>query len=69
MIDREALIKESKELENRMKSASFVNPRDMRRYEEILSLLLSEGKQTNLELKSGKLKESKRVTSFTRNRR
>lgn len=67
--ERAELQKELEEIEIRLK-APFINPRDFRRKEEIVSLLISDGEHSNLNFKiKGKFKKSKRVTSFTRDRR
>lgn len=67
--EREALISESNGLRIKMKEAQFISPIDMRRVNEITSLLISSGETTEIRLVAGKLRKSRRVTSFTRDRR
>ena len=65
---RDALIKESDELDIKMKNAAFISPKDMRRRNEITSLLLSDGRRGDIRLIAGKPRSSNRVTSFRRDR-
>ncbi len=67
--EKNALIAEQEEISKRMKESPFISPRDMRRVNEITSLLLSDGQTDEIRLKAGKPRSSKRVTSFTRDRR
>ena len=67
--EREALIAERDALDDKMKHTDFIDPKDLRRVDEITSLLLSGGTTTEIRLKTGKMHKSKRVTSFTRDRR
>lgn len=66
--EREFLINEQQEIEQRLKG-DLQNPKDIRRLDEIRSLLLTDGKCNNLQFKIYKHKKSERVTSFTRDRR
>lgn len=67
--EREALIEERCMIEERMKQTGFIDPEDLRRSEEITSLLLSGGANAEIRLRAGKMKKSKRITSFTKDRR
>lgn len=67
--ERELLIKEADELDLKFKTSAFINPKDMRRRNEITSLLFTNGQQSDLTFKFGKPRKSNRVTSFTRDRR
>ena len=49
--------------------AEFVDPKDIRRMDEITSLLMTDGQRSDIRFNFIKGKESKRVTSFSRNRR
>ena len=66
--ERTALISEQFEIEERLK-VEFTSPKDFRRLDEIRSLLLTDGKCNDLQIKVGKPRKSQRVTSFTRDRR
>ena len=66
--ERQMLILERVEIEQRMKG-DFINPKDLRRVEEITSPLMSDGATGEIRLKAGKIRKSQRVTSFTRDRR
>lgn len=66
--ERQLLISERAEIEERLKG-DFPNPKDFRRLDEIRSLLLTDGKCNDLQIKVGKPRKSERVTSFTRDRR
>lgn len=66
--ERQLLISERTEIEERLKG-DFLNPKDIRRLDEIRSLLLTDGKCDDLQIKVGKSRKSVRVTSFTRDRR
>jgi len=66
---REELIKERDTIEDRNKKADFPNPKDIRRIAEINSLLLTDGESSNICFSYSKGNKSKRVTSFTRDRR
>jgi len=67
--ERERIKKEIDELDLKIKKSAFVDPIDFRRKDELFSLLLSDGESTQLRLAPGKSKKSRRVTSFTRDRR
>jgi hypothetical protein len=67
--ERNALIAERENLEETIRKADFIDPRDMRRMDEIWSLLFTDGANTTTRLVPGKIKKSHRVTSFTRDRR
>ncbi|MCB9047671.1 MAG: hypothetical protein H6550_16170 [Chitinophagales bacterium] len=67
--ERNALISEQEQLTIKMKNAAFISPKDMRRSNEITSLLLTDGTDDSIRIKVGKPKKSRRVTSFTRDRR
>lgn len=67
--ERETLIAERCVIEERMKLTGFIDPADLRRSEEITSLLLSGGASDEIRLRACKIKKSRRVTSFTRDRR
>lgn len=64
---RNELISERTEIEQRL-NAKFVNPKDIRRIDEIRSLLLTDGASDKV-MFTGKPRRSNRVTSFTKNRR
>lgn len=74
-MSKEELIKELDLLRNEVKTSDFVNPKSIRRIDEIRSLLLSEGESGNLELTPSKPKGEKRghcggwAYRFTRKRR
>ena len=65
---REQLEAEWKELNERIRG-EFPNPKDFRRMDEITSLLMTDGKRSDVKFNFVKGKDSKRVTSFTRNRK
>lgn len=65
---RQLLISERAEIEERLKG-DFPSPKDIRRIDEIRSLLLTDGKCNDLQIKVVKTRKSERVTSFTRDRR
>lgn len=65
---KEELEKELEEIEKRLK-CDFINPKDVRRKDEIISLLLTNGESSHIKFKITKGKKSQRVTSFTRDRR
>lgn len=67
--ERQDLIEEQNKLDEKIKNSAFVSPKDFRRTNEITSLLISDGEETEIRFKFGKMKKSKRVTSFTRDRR
>jgi hypothetical protein len=67
--ERNDLIEERNAIDKKMKEADFINPKDMRRVEQIRSLLLSDGASDNIRISAKKTRESNRVTSFTRDRR
>jgi len=67
--ERDALIEEQTLLDEKISNADFISPKDMRRTQEITSLLLSDGETDSIRLRPGKPTKSKRVTSFTRDRR
>ena len=67
--ERNDLIEEQKALDEKIKNAAFISPKDMRRTQEITSLLLSDGATDEIRLVAGKPRQSNRVTSFTRDRR
>ena len=67
--ERSALIKEQDDLSAKVKKADFIDPRDMRRLDEIFSLLFTDGANSTTRLVPGKMKKPHRVTSFTRDRR
>lgn len=66
--ERNKLLIERAQIEARL-SGTFVSPKDIRRLDEIISLLISDGLSDQIRLRAGKLKKSRRVTSFTRDRR
>lgn len=66
--DRQKLISERAEIEERL-NGDFPNPKDVRRFDAIRDLLLTDGKCDDLQIKFGKPRKSERVTSFTRDRR
>ena len=67
--ERKKLESEREKIDKRMKG-SFVDPQDYRRLQEIDSLLMSDGRTTEIRLKvkGGKLRKTHRVTNFTRKR-
>jgi hypothetical protein len=67
--ERNDLIAEQERIQKEIKTAAFIDPRSMRRIDEIWSLLWSDGKTEQLRLAAGKTRKSHRVTSFTRDRR
>lgn len=67
-MDREALSIELDSLLQKVKTSNFINPNDMRRIEEIKSLLITNGNNKELVLQLSKPKRLKRVTSFTKHR-
>ena len=67
--ERQLLIDERKSIEERMSKSAFISPKDYRRTQGIMSLLMSDGKTIDIRLKAGKPRQSNRVTSFTRDRR
>ena len=67
--ERDALIEEQILLDEKIRNSAFISPKDMRRTQEITSLLLSDGETDGIRLRAGKPTKSKRVTSFTRDRR
>lgn len=66
--EMEKLEKELEEIELRLKG-DFINPMDMRRKDEILSLLLTKGETSEVRFIVKKGRKSQRVTSFTRDHR
>lgn len=62
--EREALIAERCMIEERMKKAGSIDPEDLRRSEEITSLLLSGGASTEIRLRAGKIRRSKIISHF-----
>lgn len=64
----EELNKELEEIEKKLRG-EFINPKDIRRKDEIISLLLTNGESSDIRFKVTKGKKSQRVTSFTRDRR
>lgn len=69
--EREALQKEQQEISQRMnerRSNGFIDPKDFRRYNEITSLLITDGESEDFFGKAGKMRQSHRVTNFSRNR-
>lgn len=67
--ERQSLMDEQKALDEKMRTAAFISPKDMRRSQDITSLLFSDGDTTEIRFKAGKPRQSNRVTSFTRDRR
>lgn len=65
--ERDLLEKEYLEISLRLKT-EFPSPKDLRRKEEISSLLLTDGKNCHIKFKFREVKNN-RVTSFTKNRR
>lgn len=68
-IERKKLEKELDDLDNKIKNEEWLDPKWFRRKDEIMSLLMSDGKTDKLKLAPKKPSRSKRVTSFTRTRR
>lgn len=66
--ERDRLIREKGALEKSIKESEFPSPKDMRRIEEIRSLLLTDGLLGDVKF-TVKKRQSNRVTSFTRDRR
>jgi hypothetical protein len=67
--ERTQLEKEWSEINEKVRNAEFIDPKWLRRRDEITSLLMTDGERKDIHFKFIKGKESKRVTSFTRNRR
>lgn len=65
---RQALEQEWAELQERLKG-EFASPKDLRRKDEITSLLMTDGESSEVKFNFLKGRESKRVTSFTKDRR
>lgn len=65
---REETLKELEEVSLRIKTDEFINPADVRREKELISLLLTGGESKEVRLQAGKMKKSKRVTPFNRTR-
>lgn len=65
---RQALEKEWAELQEKLKG-EFASPKDLRRSDEITLLLMTDGERSEIKFKFLKGRESKRVTSFTKDRR
>lgn len=66
---RKALIYERDVLMQEIKNQDFIDPKYVRRIEEISSLLLTNGESKDVNLVGRTLRKSQRVTSFTRDRR
>lgn len=66
--ERLKLENEWKEICERLQG-EFPSPKDQRRKEEITSLLMTDGESDKIKFKLLKGKDSKRVTSFTRDRK
>jgi hypothetical protein len=67
--ERKSLEKELDELDNKIKTEEWLDPKWFRRKDEIISLLMSDGKTDKLKFAPKKPSKSKRVTSFTRTRK
>ena len=65
---RQTLQQELAELQQRLKG-EFTSPKDFRRKDEIISLLMTDGESSTVKFNFVKGRESKRVTSFTKDRR
>lgn len=66
--ERALLNKEWLEITQRLKG-EHPSPKDMRRKDEITSLLMTNGESSTVKFSFLKGRDSKRVTSFTRNRK
>jgi hypothetical protein len=66
--EREALENEWREVIERLRGEN-PDPKDLRRKEEITSLLMTDGESKDIKFNFLKGKKSNRVTSFTRDRR
>ena len=60
---------ELKEVTDRINNTEFADPKDIKRMDKINSILLTGDMNADLNWNITKVKESKRVTSFTRDRR
>jgi hypothetical protein len=67
-LERQNLLNEQSKLEKKVKNSDFIDPKDYRRLNEIISLLLTDGKSEDINFKVSNIKNSNRVTSFNRNR-
>jgi|LakMenEpi03Aug12_release.lakeMendotaPanAssembly.Ray.scaffolds.fasta_scaffold699123_2 hypothetical protein len=65
---RKNLEQEWSELQEQLKQ-EFCSPKVLRRIDEITSLLMTDGESADVKFNFLKGKDSKRVTSFTRNRK
>jgi len=66
--ERTKLENEWREVTQRLRG-EFPKPKDARRKDEITSLLMTDGQSADVKFNFLQYKESKRVTSFTKNRR
>lgn len=57
-MDRKALISEQAEIESRLQKSEFPRPVDLRRLDEIRSLLLTDGKSADVAITIGPAKQS-----------
>lgn len=67
--EKEALKLELETLQNTVKFSEFINPKTLRRIEEIQSLLFTNGKTGDYKLTLKKGKQSNRVTALFENSR
>ena len=65
---RQSLEQELAEVQERL-NGEFASPKDLRRNDEITSLLMTDGESSVVKFNFVKGRESKRVTSFTKDRR
>ena len=66
--NREEILRQIDELDQKIKNSQFIDPVDMRKRDELYSLLWSGGVSTEIRLKPGKPKKPHRVTPFNRTR-
>jgi len=67
-LERQNLLNEQSKLEKKIKNSDFIDPKDYRRLNKIVSLLLTDGESEDINFKVSNIKNSNRVTSFNRNR-
>lgn len=67
--EKDELLLEKEGLEREIKTEPFVDPYKVQRIKDILSILIRGGVYPGASIVVGKMKKSRRVTSFTRDHR
>lgn len=68
-INRQELILELENLNQTIDDSDFINPKDLRRVNQIKSLLMTNGSSDAIQIIPSKRRKPNRVTSFTRDKR